>query len=73
MDVFSQRVRELRLENKLSVKQLASMLKMSSSTIYNIEMSRVRVRMKTIIKYALYFNISSDYLIGRIDYRKKLK
>ena len=73
MDIFSKRVKELRLEKKLTVNQLAKEMKMSSSEIYKIESAKVKVRMKTIIKYALYFNISSDYLLGHIDYKKLLR
>lgn len=65
---FAERLKELRLERKLSMTQLAKELNMSDACISRWENNLRLPNSESIIIVAKYFNVSSDYLLGLVDY-----
>ena len=63
------RVAELRKELKLRQKDLAAHLSTSVSTVSNYENNVNAIDIETLDKLADYFDVTTDYLIGRTDYR----
>lgn len=58
---------ELRNERGLSQKQLAEATGVSQSTIAKIEIGRNEATASTVRKFAAYFQVSADYLLGLED------
>lgn len=67
MDIFAQRLRELRIENGLSMKQLAKALDTTDAAISNWENSINEPKISYLKSIALYFGVSTDYLLGLED------
>lgn len=67
MEIFSQRLKELRLSKNLSTRQLGKAINVSKSTIVNWEKMKKVPRGKNLYNLALFFNVTSDYLLGLKD------
>ena len=67
MDKFRIRLKELRIEKKLSQKTLAEVLGTTNSSICDWECGRTEPSIEMIIKLSMYFEVSSDYLLGLED------
>lgn len=65
--MFAQRLRQLRTERKISQSELAAVLNISNRTISMYEQGNSEPNVETIIKIADYFNVTTDYLIGRAN------
>lgn len=64
-NIFKFRVKELRNIHKLSMNDLAEMLDMKNGTgINQFEAGNSKPSMDMIIKYALLFGVSADWLLG---------
>lgn len=61
--MFGDRLRELRIEKKLSQKELGDLLSLSPNAIYNWEVGRSQPSVEAITKLAEYFNVTTDYLL----------
>lgn len=61
------RIRELRKQKGVSVEKLAEVLDISIPYLYDIEKGRRRLHEDLIEKLCSFFNVSSDYLLGRSD------
>lgn len=66
--LFSKRLKELRLERQLTQYQMAQMLGVSMMAYCHYEIGDREPRMNTIIKLCDFFDVTADYLIGRVDY-----
>lgn len=64
------KLKELRKEHKLSMKELGKILGLSESTISLYEAGKREPDIKTLIKMADYFKVSVDVLIGRDETNK---
>jgi repressor LexA len=71
IDMFAKRLRELREEKGLSIRQLASILKMSHVAISYYENQKRVPDINVAKKFADFFNTTCDYLIGLSDERYK--
>ena len=60
---------QLRKERELGQKELASLLNMSIGTISNYENNVHAPDLATLCKLADFFQVTTDYLLGRTDYR----
>ena len=58
---------ELRGERGMSQQQLAAATGVSQSTIAKIEIGRNEATASTVRKFAAYFQVSSDYILGLED------
>lgn len=63
-------LRKLRQERNLTQLELSKMLQISASAIGMYEQGRREPDHDTLAKIADFFNVSTDYLLGRTDYRK---
>ncbi|CAK7067036.1 helix-turn-helix domain-containing protein [Tissierella sp.] len=61
------RLKNLRLENNLTQKELAEKLNMQNTAISKYELGEREPDIETINNIAEFFNVSTDYLLGRTD------
>ena len=61
------KLKELRKERKISQLKLAFDLNMNQNTISRYENLERQADYDTLIKFADYFNVSVDYLLGRTN------
>lgn len=61
------RIRDLREDNDLKQKDLASYLSVDQSTYSDYENGRINVPIEQLIKIADYYSVSLDYIVGRTD------
>jgi len=64
---FPARLRYLRQKKNLTLEALAEELGISKSLLWDLEQGRRRVHGELLRKIALYFNVSTDYLLGLED------
>lgn len=62
--VFAERIKELRQEKNLSLKQLGEEIGVSSIAISRWENEKRVPSIETLVKLATYFKVSTDYLLG---------
>jgi len=67
MDIVADRMLMLRESINLSQMKLSKALGLSQSAINRYEHNQVAVPDKVLIKYADFFDVSADYLLGRTD------
>ena len=67
------RLRFLRNENGESLEKIAKYLNVTIQTISNYETEKRDMTPDTILKLAEYFNVSTDYLLGKSDIRNPQK
>ncbi|HFK1716360.1 helix-turn-helix domain-containing protein [Bacillus cereus] len=65
MKTFGNIIRDLRKEKGITQKELAQSLKLSESTIGMYERNERQPDYNTLIRIADYFNVSTDFLLGR--------
>jgi len=65
-------IAELRKDRGLLQKELAQLLGVSIGTISNYETGVHNPEIDTLIKLADYFNVSVDYMLGRIKFKTSL-
>ena len=61
------KIKEIRTENGMSQKELAQLLGVSQTNIYNYEVGRTEPSIEILIKLAKALNVSIDYLVGNSD------
>lgn len=69
---FCERLRKLRLENNLSLSQLAGQISSTKQAISNWENGYRAPSLEATIEIANYFEVSLDYLVGLSDNPKRL-
>ncbi len=67
MNKLAKRLKELRTEKGLTLKQLSSELSIPLQTYANYEHGTREPPIDLIISICFYFNVSADYLIGISD------
>lgn len=67
MSIFYRRIKELREENNLTQKELASKLGVSNSTVCDWEKGRSQPDLETLKRIACFFEVKTDYLLGLED------
>ena len=67
MNIFCERVKELRIEHNLTQKQLADKLQTTNSSVCDWEKGRSQPDLQTLAKIAQFFQVSVDYLLGLKD------
>ena len=71
MPLFSARIKELRKERKLKQREMAALLECTERHYQCIEYGQVNVPSLDIVLLADYFGVSTDYLLGLDDHRKR--
>lgn len=69
MNTLGDRLRDLRNEINLEQKELAKYLNVHKGTISNWENNKRSPDKEMLSKIASYFNVTTDYLLGRTDER----
>ena len=64
---FKERLKQVRIENNLSQKQVCSILKVSINCYASYEQGRTEPSIQMLKQLCILFNVSSDYLIGLED------
>ncbi len=67
MKVFAERLKELRVEKKLTMTELADKLHCSVMAVSRWERGKQTPNIETLIVIAKFFNVSTDYLCGLED------
>lgn len=67
------RLKELRKQRKMSQLRLATELNMNQNTISRYENMERQADYETLIRFADYFHVSLDYLLGREEITKNPK
>lgn len=65
--MFAQRLKKLRQQKGLSQYQLADLLKLTRGQLANYEQKKRQPDFDTLELLADFFNVSTDYLLGRTD------
>lgn len=69
---MSNRLRELRKERKLTLRELSAFVNISYSNIAMLEREERNFTADTLKIFADFFNVSSDYLLGLSDVRENV-
>lgn len=64
MSIFAQRLRELRQEKGLSMKQLAAAIGTTDAAVSNWENDVNEPKISYLRALAAFFSVTSDYLLG---------
>lgn len=67
MKIFSERLKDLRIEKELSAIKLGKILGVSDSTIIRWENGKISPTIDNLYNIAKFFNVTSDYLLGLED------
>ena len=70
MEIFAERIRELRLEHGLTQEAVGEIIGVKRYAVYSYEKGRACPEMKGLVALADYFGVSMDYLAGRTDKRE---
>lgn len=68
-DSKNNRICELRLKNKMTQTDLAKISKIERTNLARIEKGQRALTLENAWKLADIFEVSIDYLVGRIDYK----
>ena len=68
MRIIAERLKELRIQKKLSILELSKFLGVSDATICRWENGKADIKSDDIITISKFFDVSADYLIGLTDY-----
>ena len=68
MQVFGERLKELRNLKGITQKQLAQLMNVSGNTIHSWERDKQEPSMSSLLFLSEYFEVSLDYLFGKSDY-----
>ena len=66
-NIFSERVKKLRIDNNLSQPEFGKAIGLSKQAINDKEHGRSKTTLDKAVIIADYFNVSIDYLVGRTD------
>lgn len=64
------RLKELRKEKRLTLRELADKLHMTNSNISMMELGQRGISNENLVAFCNFFDVSSDYLLGLSDQRK---
>ena len=67
MNIFAQRIKELRISRNLTLKEVATNIEMSLMAYAHYEHGDRQPSIETINKLCDLYEVSADYLIGRSD------
>ena len=73
MSIFSTRLKELRNQANLSQQELSKIIGISKSSINMYERGEREPGLETVGAFADYFDVQTDYLLGKHDDKRSLK
>lgn len=69
IEILAKRLKELRIENNYSQKEIADMIGIAQVTYSHYELGKRSVSIQNLVKIAKIYNVSTDYLLGLCDVR----
>lgn len=66
---LGERLEELRLEKKLTIKEAGEIFHLSKSTISAYENNTRRPNLEILLEFSEFYNVTVDYLLGKSDDR----
>ena len=72
-NLYPKRLKEIRKEHKYTQDKIAKILNTDNGVISRYESGKTLILTSFLREYSKIFNISSDYLLGKIDEKVKLK
>lgn len=72
LSVFPERLKQLRVEAKLTQQQMAEAFNIKQPTYAQWETGRTKPKGETLERFADFFNVSTDYLLGKTQPRTEL-
>ena len=69
--IFSKRLRELRQERNLTLKNVGDAVNCNRQTIGNLECEKKPPSLDMVLALADFYDVSLDYLVGRSDTRER--
>lgn len=73
MSIFSTRLKELRREANISQQDLSKIIGISKSSVNMYERGEREPGLETVKTLAEYFNVKTDYLLGKTDIKRGFK
>ena len=73
LTVFGERLKQLRNERRIYQREMGDLLGVTHGHYQKIERGDINISISTLCTLADYFCVSTDYLLGRSDKRKKPK
>lgn len=70
--MFTERLKALRLEAGLTQKEIAQKLNMTQPAYAQWENGKRKPSAKTLEKFASFFDVSTDYLLGKTNIKKEV-
>lgn len=70
--MFPERLKQLRLEAGLTQKEIAVQLNMTQPQYARTENGGRKPSTETLKKFASFFNVSTDYLLGKTNIKKEI-
>lgn len=67
MPDFACRLKQLRIQNKITQKELATVLNVSQNAVFNWENGKREPSLSMIAELSNYFNVTVDYLLGKVN------
>lgn len=65
MSTFGQNLKELRTQRSLTQSEFGALFNLSKQTISGYEKGEASPPIETLLKFADFFNVTTDYLLGR--------
>ena len=69
LELFSARLKQLRVEKGVTQKEMAALLEKTERHYQDIEAGKINIPTLTLVLLADYFHVSTDYLLGRSEQR----
>ena len=70
MDMYRNRLRDLREDRDLTQKEMAAFLKVHQTTYSDYELERLNIPVSVLHALADFYGVSVDYLLGRTGEKK---
>ena len=67
-EVFAKRIKELRIDKRLSQQELADKVDLTQRKVSKLETLQLIPSPQVIVNIAKCFEVSADYLLGLVDY-----
>jgi transcriptional regulator with XRE-family HTH domain len=67
MEIMAERLLGLRANLKLTQQKLSQLLSISQTAINRYEHGETAINANALLKYANFFDVSADYILGRCD------
>lgn len=64
MDIFAERLKELRAQNHLTQREISEILNIKQQSYSRYKLGTGQPSLETLCKIAEYYNVSVDYLLG---------